>query len=287
MVGCAILEARMKAPTRTILAGTALTALPALAAGCSASADPAETQVAADGTEAMMASTQSQSLASVVFEAVSVNDPIQAAAELTAPIHLWPSSCVTRSRDLTHFTLVHVTFHDCTGPFGLVHIDGEEDVTFSVGPSGALHAQITGMNLTANGNPVTYSASADITFPNPTTRSVVWQASWSRQNDAGDTVAHTSDLQVLVDLTAGCRTSDGTAITHVADRTVDTTVTDYKLCRDLVTGAEGCPSGTVVDTGRPLGRTVTVRFDASAVAQVTGPRGNTFDVPLVCTPIGH
>jgi hypothetical protein len=262
-------------------------ALPSLAMGCGAGTDPAESQVAADGTQGMMASSQSQSLAAVVFEHVSTSDPGKAAAELAAPTVLWPSGCVTRSLDTTYPNVVHVHFNDCTGPFGLVHIDGEELVTFSTAPSGALRAQLTGVSLMANGQPVTYSVTADVFFPSATTRNVNWNGSWSRTNDAGDPVSHHADVQIAIDLTAACRTANGTATTAVAGRTVDTTVTNFQVCRDLTTGMEGCPSGLVVHTGRPQGRTVDVHFDASATAQVTGPRGNMFDLPLVCTPIGR
>jgi hypothetical protein len=263
-------------------------ALPMMTVACGMGADPAESQVASDGTQGMMASTQSQSLASVVLEHVSVTNPTMAAAELAAPTLLWPVGCVTRTRDASDADVVHVTFTDCTGPFGLVHINGEEVVTFSTAGNGHLLARIVGMNLTSNGQPITqHPATADITFPTATTRNVVWQGTFSRVNDAGDTVTHQSDVQITVDLTAACRTSSGTAITNVGSRTVVTAVTDYEVCRDTSTGLEGCPSGMVVHTGRPSGKTVTVRFDASSNAQVTGPRGNTFEVPLVCTSIGR
>jgi hypothetical protein len=262
-------------------------ALFVLVAGCGVSADPAELQVAADGVEATSATSQSESLASVVFDDVSVSDPTKAAAGLTMPTQLSPAGCVTRARDATNVDVVHITFNDCSGPFGLVHIDGQESVTFSPGAAGALHVVIAGMDLTANGNTVTHSATADVTFPTPTTRSVVWQGSFSRTDDAGDTVAHTSDLQIDVDRSADCRTSNGSATTMVADREIDTTITGYKLCRDPASGAEGCPSGTVTHTGKVSGKTVVIRFDDSNVAEVTGPRGNTFPVDLVCTSIGH
>jgi hypothetical protein len=262
-------------------------ALATLAAGCGVAADPTELQVAADGVQATSASSQSISLTNVVFDGVTVTDPGKAAAELAMPTALWPAGCVTRAKDPTNPDMVHVTFTDCTGPFGLVHIDGQEVVTLSPGAAGALHVAITGENLTANGRPVTFSASADVTFPTPTARSVVWQGSWTHVDDAGDTVSHTSDLQIAVDLAAECRTSNGSATTTVASRQVDTTITDYMLCRDPANGTEGCPSGTVTHIGRPSGRTVTVEFDDSSIAEVTGPRGNTFPVDLVCTSIGR
>lgn len=255
-----------------------------LVAGCAA-ADSAESQVASDGNEGMAASAQSTNMASVVFENVSVADPAQAAAQLTMPSQLWPSGCVTRAKSATSANVVTVTFDDCTGPFGLVHIDGQETVTFSAAPGGGLQASIEAVDLTVNGKPVTHSATAVITFPTPTTRSVAWTGSWQRTDELGNLLQHTSDLTISVDLTAGCRTTSGTAQTKVASRQVDTTITDYKLCHDAA-GEEGCPSGSVDYDGVTSGKTVEVQLDGTDEAEVTGPRGDTFEVPLVCVALG-
>ena len=273
---------------RTALGFALSTLVAGLVAGCAGgAADPAEAQVAADGSQAMTASAQSTDLGSVVFANVDVADPGAAAAELAVGAKLWPLGCVSRARDTADPAVVHVTFTDCTGPFGLVHIDGEEDVTLSAGANGALQAQIASVSPTANGKPISHSGTAEITFPSATTREVVWTGSYTRVDDLGDTVAHASDLEISADLVSGCNTASGSARTMVAAREVDTAVNQYKLCRDPTTGAVGCPSGSVVHTGKLSGRTVSIAFDDSDVAQVTGPRGDTFDENLVCTSIGR
>jgi hypothetical protein len=100
-------------------------------------------------------------------------------------------------------------------------------------------------------------------------------------------VAHTSDLQIMDDLATRCATSNGSALTTVAGREVDSSITGYELCRDPATGAVGCPSGTVTHTGKLSGKTVTVRFDGSALADVTGPGGDSFAVAMACTALGQ
>lgn len=253
------------------------------AAGCvGISVDGAESQVAADGDEGVAASAQSTDLASAVFEDVSVTDPAMATAQLAMPSQLLPSSCVTRA--MTGPNQITVTFRDCTGPFGLVHIDGQETVTLASAPGGALQATIEGVSLSANGKPISHSATAVISFPGATTRAVAWDGSWQRTNDLGQVVAHTSDLRISLDLASGCRTIDGTAQTHVDAREVNTTITGYQLCHGT-TGQEGCPSGAVDHVGVTSGKTVQIQFDGTAEAEVTGPRGDRFQVPLVCTPL--
>lgn len=265
-------------PTWLSCAGVALTVL---LAGCSAGSSADEEQLAADGTEAMTSSTQSTHLGNVVFESLSEIDPDKAAAQVAGnPTALYPTGCVSRAKDPTNPRVAHVTFTDCTGPFGLVHLSGEEVVTFSAGPGGALHADIAGVDLTANDKPITFSATADITIDGAA-RNVKWQGTWTHVNDHGVTVSHTSDLRIDVDTAAGCATSNGNAKTTVASREVDTTVSDYEVCRNS-DGALSCPSGTVTHTGKLSGKVVTVTFDGTDTAAVSGPRGNSFDVPLVC-----
>jgi hypothetical protein len=256
-----------------------------LASGCAAKTDPTDALVAADGEQAMIASSQSTSLGRVVFENVTVADPAAAAAELTVAGKLPPSSCLTRTLDALDPTTVHVTLTDCTGPLGLVRINGEETVTFSVGPLGTLHADIVGSGLTENGNPITHEATADVESAGVATRTVVWKGNLQRTSEKGEVVQHASDVQLVVDRATGCRTSDGTAATRVGvARSVSTAISKYTLCEDAA-GSEGCPRGSVVHTGEPSGRTISVSYDGSAAAEVTGPSGATFDLPLSCTPL--
>jgi hypothetical protein len=221
----------------------------------------------------------------LVVQNVGASDPILAAAAFGGAVKLMAPSCVTHARDPVDPDVALITLTDCTGPFGLVQVDGEETVTFGAGAGGALHLGVTGMGLTANGRPVSFSASADVTFPTDATRNVVWDGTWTRTDEAGDKVDHMSDLQISVDLQNRCTTADGSATTTVADRGVDTSIAGYALCRDPTTGRAGCPMGTVTHTGRSSGRTVTVRFDGTNVAHVTESRGNTFPVDLICAPL--
>src|SRR5262249_4264218 len=122
-------EALMNISTRTIL-GFALTAL---VTGCGGSSSSDDLQTATDGTAAVAGSAQSSSLADPLCENVSASDPATAAGQVAAATALWPSGCVTRTKDLTNpmMPVVHLTFNDCTGPFGMVHIDGDEDIVFT------------------------------------------------------------------------------------------------------------------------------------------------------------
>src|SRR6185312_6093436 len=111
---------------------------------------------------------------------------------------------------------------------------------FGKNASGGLTVNVTSSNLTANGHAVSESGTGDVTISGAT-RTVAWQGAWTRVNAAGETVSHTTTANVVIDTAAGCRTTNGSAQTNVAAREIDSTITDYKICK-LADGAEGCPS---------------------------------------------
>ena len=121
---------------------------------------------------------------------------------------------------------------------------------------------------------------ADITFAEGS-RTIAWQGALEREGKNGGTVNHSSDLSIVVDTVAHCRTRNGTAVTSFGDREIDTSFEDVKVCRDA-SGAFGCPTGQVTHTNAASGKQITVDFDGSDQATVTGPKGQTFEKPMIC-----
>ena len=265
---------RLTLTTFVVLAGGALVA-------CSSKTSSGGDSTNTDSNEAAASSAQSQHMAGLVFNSVSSADPAMAATSVATGTQLWPAGCVTRAKDASNANLVHVTFNDCTGPFGLVHLNGGVDVAFSAGTTaGTLVAVHTGVNLSANGHPITFSGTADITIA-ATSRTVQWQGAWERVSNGGETITHTSNLIINVDTVAKCHTANGDAQkTTIGDREVDSTITNYKICE--TNGIEDCPaSGTIVHTHKATGRVVTVTFDGSTEA--TFSSGSVMvKVPMVC-----
>lgn len=255
-----------------------------IAAGCAAknSAGDGDTSATeeADSADSSNSSGQSTHFAEMFTGSVQSSEPEAAATGAAVNVGMWPAGCATRAADPTNPRVVHVTFNGCTGPFGLVSVSGEMTATFSKNADGSLHVDVQSTNLTANGHPVSHSGAGDITV-NGTERDVVWHGDWTRVNKLGETVAHTTSFTIAIDTATKCRDTNGTAVTTVADREVDSTVTNYKICK-VSTGDDACPSGTIALDHKKSGRTITVAFDGSAEATLTGPRGGTISVPLVC-----
>ncbi len=198
---------------------------------------------------------------------------------------------MTYARDAADPSVAHVTLTDCTGPFGLTTSTATRRPRSAPSPraSSTCSSRAPPATSCADGLPVTFSANADVTFAaaTPAALGVVWTGNWTRTDEHDEVLTHASDLEIAVDLSANCRTASGSAMTEVASRSVDTSLGDYKVCRDTTTGEEGCPSGSVVHTADPSGRVISMSFDDSAVAEVTGPRGDTYAVSLECTSIGR
>jgi len=256
--------------------------LAACGLGTAEATDAATAQLTSDGQEAISSNQQLTAFNSDAFN-VNVSDPAMAATQYAGPVSHAPAACETRTKDATDPKVVHVHFNDCTGPFGLLHLSGDETAVFSANPDGTLHVQVSDDgDLTVNGKAVHHSASGDITI-NGALRSVAWKGAWNREDALGITVSHTTDLQIAVDTTAGCSTTNGTAVTDIGAREIDSKLENVKVCKNAA-GVVTCPSGTVVHTGKASGKSITVDFDGSATAAVTGIDGKTRDVALVCTP---
>jgi hypothetical protein len=234
-----------------------------------------------DSTEAAGSAAQTSDMEQTILSPVQSNDP-GAAASSVAAAQWWPAGCATRTKDATNPYVVHIHLDNCTGPFGIRKHTGDITVTFSKNSDGSLHAEAASSDMTINDKPVTFSASRDISVANGII-DVKGHAAWTREDAAGDTVSHTTSVETQIDVKARCRTSNGTAVTMVGAREIDSTLKDYKICREA-DGTDGCPSGEITHTAKATGRTLTIDFDGSATATITGPKGGTVEVPLVCGP---
>jgi hypothetical protein len=264
-----------------VLALVSLASITALVAGCASKKGDTsiDGQDSADSAEANASSAQDSHFTQLFAANVTSNDPGAAAGSNTSVNQMWPAGCATRTKVGT--TGVKVTFSNCTGPFGLVKVNGDLTATFGAGANGALHVVVASENLTANGHAVTETGTGDITISG-SIRTVAWQGAWTRVNALGETVAHASDVTIAIDSATECGSVSGTAKTSIAAREIDATITGYKICK-LPDGADGCPSGEIQFKRVATGRTLTIDFDGTMQAKVTGPNGGSIELPLVCT----
>jgi hypothetical protein len=254
----------------------------ALNVGCAAktadSTDSTDQAIVSDGSEAAASSTQASHIDYMLFSPLTSSDLATVESASDKQLEWFPAGCATRTKDATNPDVVHVTLNECTGPFGLVHWDGDLTITFSKSTSGGLHAEAASSDMTVNGHAVTFSRSADITVAGGTI-SISGTSAWTRLTAAGETISHTRTTSVSIDTGSSCRTINGNEVSMIGAREIDSTITGYKICQTAT--SESCPTGTWTQLHKASGKTVTIVFDGTATAKVEFP-DVTIDLPLVC-----
>lgn len=252
-----------------VLAALALLALPA----CAPVSEDALAEEAADSVET------SEGEAALVVAATDAVDPAMTAEEAAqaaagaADRMFRPAGCATAE---VQGATVTYTLNDCTGPLGVVSIDGTAQAVMSVEADG-IHAAITGSGVAARGATLEMQADALYQVDNGIkTLSVTTNGSGT--GPRGNSVERHGDYTITWNPTTQCATLDGSwAAEASTGRSRSTTVTGVERCADQ------CPSagGEIVHTGR-RGVTVTLSFDGSDAASWSTSNGKSGTVDLSC-----
>ncbi len=230
-----------------------------------------------DGGDASAAMSQAGAVEYMLTNPVTATTDAASAASALAAAQWWPTGCATRQKDPTQ-PIVTITLTNCSGPFGLLKWNGTLTATFAKNTDGSLNIKAVSTNMTVNGSPATFTLDRNITV-NGNTRDVKGSTTWTRTNANGVQVNHGNQWTATVDAATKCRTVNGTGTTTAGAVSIATTAKDYKVCRP--SGIDGCPSGILTHVMTPGNTSVTVTFDGSNTATVTGPRG-TRSVGLFC-----
>ncbi len=220
----------------------------------------------------MMAMTDGADGMALVAPALPTPD--QVAARIAANVALrWnPAGCATATASGANVT---VTFNDCTGPRGLLHVTGTLDLAVTVDTAIHVHGTATGLEvnravLDIDSN-ATYSTTA-------TTHSISVQTTGTGTGPFGNTIDHTGDYTVTWDPASSCGSLQGMWSTEISSTTASATRSnDVNIMRC----AGGCPTGSLVHTGFG-GVTLTVTFDGSATASWTTSTGKSGTFALQC-----
>ncbi len=269
--------------TRRLAALACLSLLAVTASACAVSSDDL-----ADEEAATTSSALDTGLGAAELESLASSDLGKAARSIVADqgIGAKGDGCRTRTLDPQDDHVVHVKLVNCTGRFGRHVVNGEVTITFSANPDGSLHAEHVSQGLTIDGRPAERTVSADITIDGDLRR-VTRAGVKTGTNARGDSFTKKTRETVLVDRASHCRTINGTGSAVFSDgRTVDSTIKDLKIC-EADRGVDLCPTGSVEHVNAAKGRSVTQRFDGSAVAavEITTRRGNqSTSWDLTCAP---
>lgn len=243
-----------------------------------------EEEAATAVVQSALESAKNQSTARQVAEVASDDCSAITAEQLAqeaaaAPVvGLYPASCVTKTAEGAS---VHAEYDHCTGIFGYSDINGGIDATLEVTGECQLRADITDSgNFTNHERSYSYDATADI-LVRPGERDVQWNAHWKGTTRYDQSIEQNGSWHFVYQLSTGCYDFEGSAEGKLDGTPYEYEVEDLSICEDE------CPSkGTVVALwdGKHAELELTVEFDGSDVAKVTGWSGRVFEVEMVCQP---
>jgi hypothetical protein len=244
--------------------------------------DP-EQEAATAMVQSALQSAEGQSnarqVAAAASEDCSTTAEQMAADAAAAPVvGLYPSSCVSKTADGAN---LQATYDQCNTAFGTSDISGGIGFAFVSTGACTLRADIADSgDLTDHGKPYTYTGTANITVQ-PGERDVTWSDHWKGTTEKDQPIEQTGSWHFLYHVATGCYDFDGPANGTLDGTSYDYEISDLSICEDE------CPSkGTVV--GHWDGKyEMTIEFDGSAVAKVTGWTGRQFKVEMVCNPVAQ
>jgi hypothetical protein len=175
---------------------------------------------------------------------------------------LSPAGCVTETPGLGKVTYV---YSDCTGPYGLIHLTGTVDVTYSSTGADNLTLEFSATNFQINKATLsTWTATAVVTASG-TARSATWNASLAGTTGAGRSFSRTNQKDISWTVGGTCLSVSGTSQGTVSGLDLKTTITSYSRCE----GA--CPASgsdiSIEDVSN--GDEVEIKYNGGASATVT------------------
>lgn len=249
-----------------------------LTTGCMKTSD---TGTSTDSAESVVDSSDStEAEGTMMMSAVDGADQVgltaatdaQVAAKIAANVALrWPSGCAVATA--TGAT-VAITYTNCTGPRGLLHVTGELDLTVNVALTGvvSVHGTSTGLSV----NNATLDIDTDATYGvTGTMHTLTVKTNGTGTGPRGNTIDHNGDYTIAWDTGSQCGSIAGQWSTAIGTASRSNEV-------NLMRCAGSCPSGTIAHKFLG-GGSLTLTFDGSNVATWSASTGTTGSVQLGCT----
>jgi hypothetical protein len=186
-----------------------------------------------------------------------------------------PAGCVQATIDSTAKTATYV-FNACTGPLGLLELDGTVDVTWTDAP-GSLTLNYSAQGFKINRATIDSWKAAAVVTASGSARHVVWSAQLSGTTARGRTFTRSNDK--TIDWTVGqpCVTVSGQSDGTILGVELRTTIDRFSRC------AAECPqagSEISVENVR-TGQSVDIKYSGGPEAVLT-INGKVSDIALAC-----
>jgi hypothetical protein len=189
-----------------------------------------------------------------------------------------PAGCVTSTTDNGSKSVTHV-FSNCTGPFGLVHLNGTVKVDHTSPSANELDLSLSASNFEINKSTLTaWSATAKITAGASGARSMTWDANLQGTSARGRQFSRKNHKEIDWTAGTGCVKIAGSSDGLFASASIHTDVKSFSWC------AGACPDAaseiTITDVDK--GKSFDLKFAGGPNATFTGPDGKSLAVTLSC-----
>jgi hypothetical protein len=261
--------------------------------GCAASDAGSSTELAAAGADGADTEADLESLgqsfvggsSSLSIQSASALSPSLAAGGLKAEGIVsnpaggfyQPAGCLVEDSDTIARTATY-TFTDCTGPFGLVQLNGVVSVSWSVSSADTLNLKLSSENFKVNAATITsWNASAVITSSGDG-RDMTWSASLAGTTGSGRAFTRTNDKDIKWTVGQSCIDIGGSSQGTISGLDLETTITSYSRCEG------SCPAaGSEINVKDVTnGDSVDVKYLGGDRAQFTSIKGTETDLTLFC-----
>jgi hypothetical protein len=186
-----------------------------------------------------------------------------------------PAGCVQSTIDTTTSTATYV-FHACTGPLGLVELDGTVDLTWTAA-AGSLTLNYSAQGFKINRATIDSWKATAVVTASGSARHMTWSAQLSGTTGRGRAFTRTNDK--TLDWTVGqpCITVSGQSDGTVLGVELKTTIDSFSRC------AAECPQAGSEITVQNVrsGDTIDIRYSGGADAVLT-VNGRSTDIGLAC-----
>ncbi|HEX4453177.1 MAG TPA: hypothetical protein VH143_20035 [Kofleriaceae bacterium] len=237
----------------------------------SAAAAADSQEAVGDEADIMTASVDASGTVTASVDAASAASTI--AANLAAK---WTGACAVATASGANVT---VTYNDCTGPYGLVHVTGELDLTISINAQGALAVHATANDLEVNAATLDFTADGTLS-ESGTMKTLSVTANGTGTGPRGNAIDHNGAYTVTWDPTSACRSISGSWST---DLTSPVATAERANTVDLMRCGAACPTGTMAHKFLG-GSTLSVTFDGTATAAWSSSLNLSGTIALDCTP---
>jgi len=278
----------MRNVSTLILLGTSLVATACTNSGntaSTASTDPDSPAAALDSeqsTEAegnlMMASVDGANMSGVTPDVSGVTSltvaQIVQAISANAAARWNPAGCATVA---SSGDSVSITYADCSGPHGLVHVTGQLDLTIAITPGSEIQVTAAASGLQVNGATLDINASANYQV-SATAHTLTVATDGTGTGPRGADIDHKGNYTVSWDPSTQCGSIDGSWSTDFSNGSASAVRSNDV---DLSRCAAGCPTGTVTHDFLG-GQTLTVTFNGTNEASWATSGGKSGSIALGC-----